>query len=84
MYMYLCTPIPTYTGVLYSCELAGFSSVRLTVGPNVKSPPEMILKKLVKLMDHACNDLTNLEYVVHAMNGNGSYVNLQKLERKNL
>ena len=29
MYMYLCTPIPTYPGVLYSCELAGFSSVRL-------------------------------------------------------
>ena len=36
-------------------------------------------------MDHSCvcNDLTTFEYGVDAMTGNGSYVKLQKLARKN-
>ena len=43
------------------------------------------LKKLMKLTDHyhTCNDLTNFEYEVHARNGNGSYLNFQKLAWKN-
>ena len=42
-------------------------------------------QKFMKLTDHthACNDLTNFEYVVHAMTGNGCYLNLQKLACKN-
>ena len=28
--------------------------------------------------DFVCNSLTNLEYEVHAMTGNGNYVNLRK------
>ena len=37
-------------------------------------------------MEHSCvcNDLTNFEYVVRAMTGNGSYMNFQKLAGKNL
>ena len=44
----------------------------------------MKFKKFVKLTDHtyACNDLTNFEYVVHAMTGNGCYLNLKKLACK--
>ena len=46
-----------------------------TVGPNVKNPPKMRLKKFVKLTDHTCagNDLTIFEYEDHAKTGNGSY-----------
>ena len=35
------------------------------------------------MTDHtyACNDLTNFEYAVHAIAGNGSYLNWQKLEK---
>ena len=56
-----------------------------TARPNCKNPPKMRFKKFVKLTDHtqACNDLTNFEYVVHAMTGNGCYLNLQKLACKN-
>ena len=37
-------------------------------------------KKFVKMTDHnhACNDLTDFEYVVHAMTGNRSYENVPK------
>ena len=53
-------------------------------GPNVKKPAKNEIctyKKFVKMTDHnhACNDLTDFEYVVHAMTGNGSYLNLHKL-----
>ena len=50
---------------------------RRTVGPNWKNPPKMRFKKFVKLTDHtcACYDLTNFEFEVHAMTGNGCYVN---------
>jgi len=39
----------------------------------------------VKLTDQtcACNDLTNFEWEANAIAGNGSYVNLLKLEEKN-
>ena len=39
------------------------------------------LKKLVKLTlnTYASNDLTNFEYAAHAVTGNGSYMNMQKL-----
>ena len=55
------------------------------IGPNSKNPPKLRWKKIVKLTNHtcACNDLTNFEYVVHVMTGNGCYVNLQKLAWKN-
>lgn len=38
-----------------------------------------------KITDHtcACIDLTNSKYVVHAMTGNGSCVNLLKIAWKN-
>ena len=47
-----------------------------TVGPNVKNPPKIRLKKFVKLTDHtcACNDLTSFEYEAHIMTGNGKHV----------
>ena len=52
-----------------------------TVGPNVKKLPKVRFKKTREIdgSKHACNDLTNFEYLVHAMNGNGSYVDLKKL-----
>ena len=39
----------------------------------------------MKLTDRSCvcNDLTSFEYEVYAMTGNGSYLKLQKLARKN-
>ena len=45
------------------------------LGPNVKNPPKIRLKKFVKLTDHtwAGNDLTSFEYEDHAKTGNGSY-----------
>ena len=46
----------------------------------------MRFKKFVKLTDdtHACYNLTNFQYVVNAMTGNGCYLNLQKLACKKL
>ena len=37
-------------------------------------------QKIVRLTDNTClcNSLTNYEYVVHTMTGNGNYVNLLK------
>ena len=32
----------------------------------------------------ACNNLTHFEYEMHAITGNGSYVNLHKLEENSL
>ena len=63
----------------------GFLAPVCTAGPNVKNMPKIRFKKFVKLTDHtrACNDLTNFAYVVHEITGNGSYVKLQKLARKN-
>ena len=54
-------------------------------GTNVKKPPKINKKKLVKLTihTHACKDLTNFQYVVLAMTGNGSYLRLLKLAWKN-
>jgi hypothetical protein len=48
---------------------------------NVKNPPKMRYIQKIRENDgsHACNDLTDFEYVVHAMTGNGSYLNLHKL-----
>jgi hypothetical protein len=42
-------------------------------------------QKFVKLTDppYVFNSLTNFGYEVHAMTGNGSYVNLLKLVLKN-
>ena len=42
------------------------------------------LKKIMKLTrnTYASNDLTNFEYAAHAMTGNGSYKNMQKLVLK--
>ena len=43
------------------------------------------MEKFVKLTGHTCayNYLTSFEYKVQGMTGNGSYVNLQELSRKN-
>ena len=60
-------------------------ALRVTVGPNVKNPPKMRLRKFVKLTGYtyACNSLTNFESEVHAMTGNGNQVNLLKLAWQN-
>ena len=46
-----------------------------------QKPAKNEIQKIVKLTDHTytSNDLTNFEYVVLDINGNGSYLNLQKL-----
>ena len=67
--------------VLAANLLAPAARSRYTVVPNVKNPPKIRMKKIVKLTDHtcACNDLTSFEYEVHGMTGYGSYLNMQKL-----
>jgi hypothetical protein len=44
------------------------------------------IQKFVKLTDktYACNSLTNFEYYVPSMTGNGNYMNLLELPWKNL
>ena len=57
-----------------------------SLGQMAKNPPNIrIEKKIVKLTNYtsACNSWTNFEYDPHAMTGNGNYVNLLKLGRKN-
>ena len=46
------------------------------VGIDSKNPPKFRFKKFVKLSDDncSCNDLTNFEYQVRAMTGNGNCV----------
>ena len=46
------------------------------VGIDSKNPPKLRFKKIVKLSGHTCycKDLTNFEYQVRAMTGNGNYV----------
>ena len=53
---------------------------RRTVGPNIKNPPKIQSKKIVKLTDHtyACNSLTNFYYEAYVIIGNGDHVNLLK------
>ena len=51
-----------------------------------QKPAKHYIENFVKLTDHshACNDLTSFESEAHAMTGNGSYLNMQKLAWKNL
>ena len=51
-----------------------------------QKPAKNKIKKFVKLIDHtyAWNNLTNFEYVVQAITGNGSYLNLQSFAGKKL
>ena len=51
----------------------------------LEKPAKNEIQKFVKLTDRncACNGLTNFKCEVQAT-GNGSYVNLQKLQWKNL
>ena len=60
------------------------SPLHYTVGPNVKKPAKNKIQKIVKLTGYTyvSNTLTNFEYLVHAMNGNGSYLDLQILHGK--
>lgn len=53
---------------------------RDTVVRNCKNLPKIKLKKFVKLIDHpnAHNSLTNFEYQVNKMTGNGDYVKMLK------
>jgi hypothetical protein len=44
-----------------------------------QKPAENEIKKIREIDGSYCNDLTNFEYVVLDINGNGSYLNLQKL-----
>ena len=57
-----------------------------TIGPNGKNPLKIRSKNswnwLIILI--AWNSLTNFEYVVHTMTGNGSYLNLQSFAGKKL
>lgn len=52
---------------------------------NCKNPPKIKIWKIVKLTDYnnAYNSLTNCEYKVNELIGNGNYVNLLKLAGKN-
>ena len=56
-----------------------------TVVPNCKNLPKIKPKKLVKLIDHTnvYNSLTNFEYQVNEITGNGNFVKLLKFTRKN-
>ena len=58
--------------------------VQRALGPNVKKPPKMRFKKIVKLTcyTYVSNSLTNFEHVVQVITGNGSYLNLQILHGK--
>jgi hypothetical protein len=49
-------------------------------GSKNKKPAKFFIRKFVKLTGHnyAYNNLTNFEYVVHAITGNGNYANLLK------
>ena len=55
------------------------------MGQRTKNPPKMRFIKFVKLTGYtyACHDLTNFEYQMRTMTGNGSYVNLFKFVREN-
>ena len=49
----------------------------------LQNPAKNEIQKIREMTDHtyACNDLTNFEYAVHAIAGNGSFLNWQKLEK---
>jgi len=65
--------------------------VALTIGPphswaKLQNLAKNRIQKFMKLTGHtyyACNSLTNFQYEVHAMTGNGNQVNLLKLGWKN-
>lgn len=65
-------------------HLKGRSSFRLETSETEASwakkqkPAKKDIQNSVKLTDHICYcyDLTNFEYQVHTMTGNGSYVNI--------
>ena len=71
----LCSPSQSSTADLAFGSLIHHEGWCYTVGPNVKNPPKIRLKKFVKLTGHtcACNNLTSFEYEDHAKTGNGSY-----------
>ena len=67
-------------------HLKGRSSFRLETSETETSwakkqkPAKNDIQNSVKLTDHTCyyNDLTNFEYQVRTMTGNGSYVNMRE------
>ena len=61
------------------------TNIPVSTSLNRKKPAKMQFKKFVKLTSHtcSCNDLTNFEYQVRAMTGNGNCVDLLKLVWKN-
>jgi hypothetical protein len=58
---------------------------RYTEVSNNKNPPEIYIRKFVKLTGHtyACNNLTNFAFAALAITGNGNYANLLKSNFKN-
>ncbi len=52
---------------------------------NHKNPPEIYIRKFVKLTGHtyACNNLTSFAYAAHAITGNGNDANLLKSNFQN-